>query len=169
MKAVIAVLLLSFANFASAKEDCSLEALDLDESSNIAEILFYTGTCHYRNEDYELAVKNWSELSALKNIDPEYEELQIDTLNNLGYMKFFGYGTPEDKDIALDYWKKAVLLGHLESEYHLCHAYADKEEPTYHLAKAQKHCKKALLIYKGMEDPDDEILRQIEEYSSQVN
>ena len=160
-------LLLSAAAY--SKEDCSLKAINLDKDSNIAEQLFYTGTCHYRNEDYAPAVESWKKLSALENIEPEYEELQIDVLNNLGYMMFFGYGTEQDQEKAITYWQKAIMMGHEEAEYHLCHAYADKDESTYNLHKARQHCKKALLIYRGMEKPNKEILKDINRYLKMIN
>lgn len=73
------------------------------------------------------------------------EELKVDVLNNLGYMKFFGFGTEKDQRTAMSYWREAILLGHYEAEFHLCHAYVNKEEPTFHLAKARKHCELAFL------------------------
>lgn len=158
-----------FTSFAYSNENCDLEAIGLDKTSDIAEKLFFTGTCHYRNKEYELSVKNWEMLSSLNNINPAYEEYQIDVLNNLGYMKFFGYGTIKNQIQGIEYWKRAILMGHSEAEYHLCHAYADKNESTYHLAKAKKHCKKALLIYKGMDEQDMEIINIIEKYKLQVN
>ncbi|MFG0720054.1 hypothetical protein ACF8PU_00010 [Pseudomonas sp. GLN_6] len=83
-------------------------------------------------------------------------------------MKFFGFGTDKNQSIALEYWKSAILMGHEEAEFHLCHAYADIDETTYHAAKARKHCNKALLIYKSMEPKDNEILRSIEHYLEQL-
>jgi len=161
------LLLLSMA--ASSKEDCSLEEISLDKNSNIAEQLFYTGTCHYRNEDYGQAVDSWERLSALENLEPEHEELKIDVLNNLGYMMFFGYGTEQNQQKAITYWQQAIIMGHEEAEYHLCHAYADKKEGTYNLHKARQHCKKALLIYRGMEEPDKDILKDINRYLKVIN
>lgn len=169
MKLIIAILLVTLSFVALSEEGCDLKSIGLDKESDIAERLFFTGTCHYRNKEYNLSVKNWEKLSALKNINPVYEEYQIDVLNNLGYMKFFGYGTTKDQSQALELWKKAILLGHYEAEYHLCHAYADKDESTYHLVKARKHCEKALLIYKGMDEPDIEIIDIIEKYKSQIS
>lgn len=163
---VIVFLIISFNVY--SKESCDEESLGL-KSSEKAEKLFYTGTCHYRNEDYGLAVKNWEKLSALEEVDPELEELTIDVLNNLGYMKFFGFGTAQNQTQAMEYWKKAILMGHEEAEYHLCHAYADRKQSTFHLAKARKHCKKALLIYKGRDIQDDEILEDIQSYLRKIN
>lgn len=152
-----------------AKEDCSLKGIALDDDAHVSERLFYTGTCHYRNKDYSLSATAWRELAQLKNVPPEYEGYQIDVLNNLGYLLFFGYGLEKNQREAMNYWRQAISLGHTESEYHLCHAYADNEESTYDVFKAKKHCAKALLIYQGMEDPDQEILNQLEAYNSQVN
>lgn len=169
MKIIFILVFTAFPGLAFGATECGLEDIGLEHSSNRAEKLFYTGTCHYRNEDYVLAVEKWEELLSLEGIDPEYEELQIDALNNLGFMLFFGYGTEKDKAGAVGYWKSAILMGHEESEYHLCHAYAEKDQPTFHLAKARKHCRKALLIYRGMDDPDEEILQQIKKYNLSVS
>jgi TPR repeat protein len=107
-----AVLLFSLllSSCSSSNEGCSPEKIGLTESSNIAETLFYTGTCHYRNEEYAQSVEYWTTLSQLENIAPEYQALQISSLNNLGYMKFYGFGTAEDKDLAIDYWQAAALV-----------------------------------------------------------
>ncbi len=152
-----------------SKENCTIESIGLEESSNIAEKLYYAGTCHYRNEDYQLSATSWEKLSNLKNVTPEFQDLQIDVLNNLGYLMFFGYGINQNQKQAVSYWVKAVSLGHYESEYHLCHAYADKKQSTYNLPLAKKHCEKALLIYKGMEKPDKEIISMLKKYNGQVN
>ncbi|TVV39579.1 SEL1-like repeat protein [Thalassolituus sp. C2-1] len=152
-----------------AKEDCSYEAIGLNEKSSEIEKYFYTGTCHYRNEDYSLSVANWEKLANLDISSEEDEELKINVLNNLGYMKFFGYGTEVDKETAVRYWREAIALGHYEAEYHLCHAYADLAEPTYNPAKARKHCEKSQLIYKGKEDSDPVILKSINKYLRELS
>lgn len=167
-KLIVASLLLALPFIAKAKEPCTLESIGLTENSPIPEQLFYTGTCHYRNEYFAKAVTPWIQLAKLKNVDSSHVDLQIDTLNNLGYMMFFGYGIDMDQRKALSYWKKAVSLGHTESEYHLCHAYADKKYPTFNPLNAKPHCKKALLIYqeiKSRSQDEETILSQINEYS----
>lgn len=169
MKYILIMVIFTFSSESFGKEDCSEESLGLVDSSHTAEKLFYRGTCHYRNQDYELSAKYWGELSELKNVGAEYEEYQIDSLNNLGFLKFYGYGITVDKNGAVEYWQKAILLGHYESEYHLCHAYADKDEPTFNYALGKKHCEKAFLIYRGMEDPDEEIMNQIKTYRTKLN
>lgn len=164
MRYIFSILVLSIAAVTFAKEQCDPASIGLDKDSSEIERYFYTGTCHYRNKDYSLSVKNWEKLSSIKPEVAVDEELKVDVLNNLGYMKFFGFGTEKDQETAILYWREAILLGHYEAEFHLCHAYADKEEPTFNLAKARKHCEKARLIYKGKDDSDPEILSDIESY-----
>jgi len=160
----ILALLLSFSNIAEegGKEDCSYDGIGFKEEANIAKVYFYTGTCHYRNADYEQSAEEWKKLALLEEVAPEFSDLQIDVLNNLGYLKFFGLGIEENKTEAVSYWEKAVGLGHEESEYHLCHAYADIEQITYAPKKAYSHCQKALMIYSNMENrqEDNEIAYQ---------
>lgn len=145
-----------------------MKSVGIDKDSSEVEKYFYTGTCHYRNKDYGLSVKNWEMILPLSPESDEDEELKISVLNNLGYMKYFGYGTAKDQKSAMKYWKEAILLGHYEAEYHLCHAYGDSDQPTYNVAKARTHCEKARLIYKGMDEPDQEILEDIEYYLSKI-
>lgn len=149
---------------AFANESCNLNELQLTPNSAKVQKLFYAGTCHYRNKEYQAAVVSWKELSLLKNIEPEYAELQISVLNNLGYMFFFGYGIEENKPKALEYWNQAIGLGHTEAEYHLCHAYADSNVSTYNPIKALPHCEKAKLIYQGIKNKSNDekiIIQQI--------
>ncbi len=168
MRYIFTVILLFIASGALAKEDCVQKSIGLDENSSEIEKYYYSGTCHYRNEDYSLSVKNWEKLASMKVASEADEELKVDVLNNLGYMKFFGYGIKKDQETAISYWREAILLGHYEAEYHLCHAYADKNEPTFSLAKARKHCEKARLIYKGKDDSDPDILSDIESYLEKI-
>ena len=169
MRGLTLPILLLYSSFVLCEEDCSLENIGLTDESNIAEKLFFTGTCNYRNKNYAESARLWKKLASLDNVDTQYREYQIDTLNNLGYLTFFGYGLKEDKESAISYWNKAISLGHYESEYHLCHAYADKEVATYDPIKAKPHCEKARLIYKGIENKDEDaevILNHIEKYIS---
>jgi len=168
MKTVFLVFGIFISCSAYSKEDCSLSALHLNYKSNISESLYYTGTCHYRNKDYEKSAKAWQQLAELNNVEKEYQHLQINVLNNLGYLMFFSLGIEKEQSKAISYWKKAITLGQAESEYHLCHAYADRKESTYNREKAKMYCKKALLIYRGMKQKDEEILSQIEKYYKRV-
>ncbi|WP_444996113.1 hypothetical protein [Aliikangiella sp. IMCC44359] len=171
MKYLFLILALSASINLWAKDSCELDNIGLTQESDIAERLFYEGTCHFRNKDYDQSVILWRKLSTLDIIDQELKELQISSLNNLGYLLFFGYGTEENKQKALAHWHKAVSLGHDEAEYHLCHAYADKKEPTYDQAKALLHCYKAKSIYQSVavkSEDDDLMLKQIINYLSQL-
>ncbi|WP_299776130.1 sel1 repeat family protein [uncultured Pseudoteredinibacter sp.] len=168
MRYLLAIYLLSISAVSFAKEKCDPSSIGVTDSSSEIERYFYTGTCHYRNKDYSLSVKNWEGLALLEAESASDEELKVDVLNNLGYMKFFGFGTEKDQKTAISYWREAVLLGHYEAEYHLCHAYADKKQPTYNLAKARKHCEKAKLIYKGKDDSNSEILSIINSYLEKI-
>lgn len=151
------------------KEDCSLKALQLVESPLVAEQLFFSGTCYFRNKEFSKAAAHWDELLQLENTRTDREDFRTSTLNNLGYLYFFGFGVKEDKSRAVEYWQQAALSGHHEAEYHLCHAHAEKEEPTYDVVKARNHCKKALLIYHQKTKSNDRILSDLENYNSALN
>lgn len=168
MRTIVLVLGLLVCASVNAREDCSLNALKLERGSDVALRLFYTGTCHYRNKEYAKSARVWQQLAELKTVKKEYQQLQVDVLNNLGYLMFFGLGIDKDQERAISYWQKAITLGQTESEYHLCHAYADKRQATYNREKARLHCKKALLIYRGMDPKDEQILSLIEKYYERV-
>ncbi len=104
------VLLFCMASASFGKDDCSLEGIDLSNTDDIAQRLFYTGTCHYRNKDYDKSAESWEKLAMIEEVNPDYKDLQIDVLNNLGYLRFFGYGVKENKEQAIEYWKKAHRL-----------------------------------------------------------
>ena len=149
---------------------CTLEGLTSLSASH-PRCLYFTGTDHYRNERWADAVASWTAVLALGDLPREDAKLRIDSLNNLGYMYFFGFGIGEDKPRALAYWTDAVAMGHRESEYHLCHAYADRQQPTYDPQKARQHCGRAEAFYEAISDPDPEelnILEGIREYQSQL-
>ena len=168
-KFLILILVLPVSAF--GKEICSLEELDMNAETYVVERLYYTGTCHYRNKNYNLSAESWRELAHMENVKPEFKELQVNSLNNLGFLLFLGYGVNKNQASAVEYWAKAVSLGHQESEYHLCHAYAGKDDKTYNPQLAKVHCNKAEAIYRSIEEKDDEdkeILRQIKSYQESL-
>lgn len=169
MKYLLLLIILSISLPVLSKEDCKLKAIEIENDSTQAEKLFYTGTCHYRNKNYQQAAIRWKELTLLTVVDTNDKQLKVDVLNNLGFLMYFGYGIEKNQSEAIGYWKQAISLGHTEAEYHLCHAYAEIDELSYNIQNAKNHCSKALLIYKGMEEKDQEILRQLEKYNKQVN
>ena len=172
MRIIALLALLAFCPNLVAGESCDPNDLNLPSSTIHPEHLFYVGTCNYRNKNYSKAARLWEKLLSIKGIDSEYHELQVSAHNNLGYLLFYGLGVKQNKIEALNHWNKAISLGHTESEFHLCHAYADTEELTYDPAKARLHCSKAELIYKGIEERDEiqeDILAIIRKYQNQLS
>ena len=154
-----------------AREVCVDSELNLSEQSNLAEKLFYRGTCHYRNGDYHLAANNWRGLADLEQVDPNYKDLQISALSNLAYLMFFGLNIEADQPLALEYWGRAVAMGNKEAQYHLCHAQADKDAGSYNPKLALPHCLEAFQIYNSVEEKDESdltILKQIEFYIESI-
>lgn len=170
-KLLTATLLLLLSLQVQARESCALADIGLTPGSPVPQQLYYAGTCHYRNGDHAKAVQQWIRLANLTHVDTRFIPLQVNVLNNLGYMLFFGLGIKEDQRKAVTYWEKAVAFGQGESEYHLCHAYADKSTLTYNPAKALQHCQKAVTLYRNRKDDSADkelILRQLDEYLSQL-
>jgi hypothetical protein len=57
--------------------------------------------------------------------------------------------------------------GNEESAYHLCHAFAEKKEPTYNPRVALGYCREGLRRYgllKERDDQPDEIVHQLQAY-----
>lgn len=132
---------------------CDFDSIGLDEGDALAKRLFLTGTCHFRNERYGEAYAQWKALRSLEDMHEGYDYLRVDALNNLGFLLFLGQGVRKDQDRALEYWHAAALMGHDESEYHLCHAYADNRQPTFNKSRAIQHCRRAELIYSDPRRP----------------
>lgn len=170
-RGVFFVLLCAMTVIGHAAESCDLESIGLTKASPLPQKLFYTGTCHYRNEDYAAAAEVWQKLAALEPLPEQYRELQVSSLNNLGFLMFFGDGIDKDQQQAVAYWEKAATLGQPEAEYHLCHAYADARDSTYAPGKAAPHCDRAESYYATIKEPgrnDQIILSQIRGYKTQL-
>ena len=167
--ALILVFFTLYCGSAQATELCDEGALGLDDTDSTIRRLFYTGTCHYRNQDYPDAVTYWQQVTRIDAQTIEDSDLKIIALSNLGFMQFYGRGIEEDKNSALEYWQDAAQQGHDEAEYHICHAYADADEPTYHFHKAKQHCKKARHLYLDRQPEDDDILGRIDVFLDQLN
>ena len=153
-----------------AAENCSQQALDLPGESK-EKILFYEGTCYFRNEDFREAAIKWEELINNQEVSGNFHEFFIKAHNNLGYLYFFGKGVPENQGKAIEHWKYAVANGHIESEYHLCHAYANRSKSTYEPVRAMLHCRKAEMLYGAMEDRSpsgDQILTIVSGYLDEL-
>lgn len=150
-----------------AREPCDAASVGLTDASTEAERLFFTGTCHFRNGEHEKSVDLWTRLIERDETDARVRELQADALSNLGYMLFFGNGVATDRRRAVENWQRAVTIGHTEAHYHLCHAHADRAQPTFDAAVARPHCETARRIYARIESPtasDRTILAQVDRY-----
>lgn len=172
MKQCLLLLLLLASGQSLSQDLCLLEEIGLTDQSPLPEKLYYQGTCQYRNENFSASVRLWRALSAMDDIDPAHQELQANSLNNLGYLLYFGYGTQENKQAAIEHWHKAVSMGQTESVYHLCHTYADGTKSTYNKVKALPHCKQAKRIYQAIDvkdEGDETILRLIGKYLLDLN
>jgi len=129
---------------------------------------FYQGTAAYRDDDFALAAKHWKDLIALKCVPADEKHLQIDAYNNLGFLYFQGLGVKANKPAALDYWTYASNSGNEESSYHLCHAYADRKQPTYSPVLGKQHCAEALRRYRLLKNTDDDIKTIIEQIKTHL-
>lgn len=142
---------------------CPLAGLEKEAASSPS-CLFYQGTGAYRDEDFELAAKHWKALIALKSVPADKKHVQIDAYNNLGFLYFQGMGVKANKPAAIDYWTYASNSGNEEAAYHLCHAYADRKEPTYSPVLGKQHCAEALRRYGLLKTTDNDhktIVKQI--------
>lgn len=133
--------------------------------------LYYTGKKFFKEGDYTAAATSWEKLLSISHIDAGSLQLVAEAHNSMGYLKFFGFGVALDQQAALGHWHAAVGLGHIEAEYHLCHAYGDMREAVYNPDRARAHCAKSELVYKGMDERnrnDELILKQITQYVTSI-
>ncbi|MFW1734652.1 hypothetical protein ACG94V_07375 [Acinetobacter sp. ULE_I001] len=151
-----------------AKEDCSISTLQLKQESSITQH-FFTGTCHYRNQEFSLAATQWAKTIQIRPVNAKFNQLQIDSMNNLGFLLFYGFGVTQNRQRALTLWHTASDLGQTESTFHLCHAYAEPEDRVYNYQKAQQYCPQALKHYatkKGGESEKQMIVKYIQQLNN---
>jgi TPR repeat protein len=151
----------------SAEETCTTEQLNLKQNSTTEEIIYYTGTCHFRNKSYQKAAHNWKKLISMK-IAPEQLELQVNAMNNLGFLYYMDWGVKGDVNTAISYWKRAISFGHIESEYHLCHSYSNKELSVYNTQLARMHCNKAQLLYQALNNKNNDAQQILDEINTRL-
>jgi TPR repeat protein len=145
---------------------CQLEELK-GTPANDPECYFYNGTAAFRAEDYKRAALFWKSLIGLESVPVEAEHLKVSAYNNLGFLYFYGHGVETNKKAAIEYWSHAMRSGNEESAYHLCHAFAEKKEPTYNPKVALGYCREGLRRYGLLKERDgqlDEIVRQLLAY-----
>lgn len=163
---VFLALAFSVAQKVSAAGNCQLEKLT-DTAADGPLCLYYMGTAAYREKDFEQAAKNWKALIALKSVPSELAYLKLDVYNNLGFLYYSGMGVKTDKLAAIRYWKYTFKAGHEEAAYHLCHAYADRDEAAYSPRAARGYCKEALRRYAMRKErgaDNDVIVGQLNNY-----
>jgi TPR repeat protein len=79
-----------------------------------AESDYNLGVQAYRVRDYPEAAAQWKKSVARGNVD---------AMNNIGYLLYYGYGVTKDLDAAIDRWRAASFAGHSEAQWHLGNAY----------------------------------------------
>ncbi len=171
MKTILLIIVFLFSSTISAEEACTIEELDLKQDSTIEDVIYYTGTCNFRNKSYQKAAHNWEKLINMK-IAPEQLELQVSAMNNLGFLYYMGWGVKENVNTAVKYWKRAISFGHIEAEYHLCHSYSNKKLSVYNTQLARMHCNKAQLLYEALNNKnkdEQEILDEINTHLKSVS
>lgn len=77
---------------------------------------YNAGVDAWRKKDYPEAAKQWSQAVLTGNID---------AMNNLAYLYFYGLGMPARISDAIQLWRVAAFAGESESQWHLGRAYED--------------------------------------------
>lgn len=79
-----------------------------------AESDYNLGVQAYRTRNYPEAAAQWKKTVARGNVD---------AMNDLGYLLYYGYGVTKDLDAAIDLWRAVSFAGHSEAQWHLANAY----------------------------------------------
>ena len=143
-----------------AKEDCRIAPLQMQDEPRLVQD-FFIGNCHYRNQDYARAATQWNKVLNTAPPSGPFNEMQINSMNNLGFLLFNGLDIKPDQQKALSLWHKASKAGQAESTYHLCHAYARPDTPQFNTIKAKIYCNKAEQQYAQLDE--DEHQQEIDE------
>lgn len=150
----------------SAQPTCPLDGMEQVPAASVT-CYFYLGTSAYRIQNFAQAAMHWKRLVAVKPVPADQQHYRLSAYNNLGFLYFLGKGVKTNKPAALKYWHFASKLGHEESTYHLCHAYAEADEPSYDPVLAREYCAEGLRRYKrvkGTQDWDEEVVAQIQSH-----
>ena len=79
-----------------------------------AETPYVLGVEAYKKKDFPEAIAQWSKAAARGNVD---------AMNNLGFLLFYGYGGDKNPEDAIRLWRTAAYAGHSEAQWHLGTAY----------------------------------------------
>jgi Sel1 repeat len=75
---------------------------------------FNLGAAAYKDKNYSEAAKQWTQSVASGNVE---------AMNNLGYLLYYGHGVDVDTPRAIALWRVASYAGNSESQWHLGVAY----------------------------------------------
>ena len=72
------------------------------------------GVQAYQKKDYSEAAAQWKKSVVRGNVD---------AMNNLAFLLYYGYGVTKDLDAAIELWRAASFAGNSEAQWHLGRAY----------------------------------------------
>jgi hypothetical protein len=143
---------LLFLSTSALADKCKLENLTELEYTDI-ECQFYMGTTAYRNKVYNVAAAHWNYIIDAPLKYQGEERFQAMALSTVTFLTYQGLGVNQNRDLAVNNWKKAVSKGDFEARRHLASAFADKDYKNKDLIKALGWYESIFLIH-----PDKEIL-----------
>lgn len=107
----------------------SCTAIQGQRSSPEAPLSSYNkGVEAYRAQDYTQALTHWKEVIARQQSPSAY--------NNVGYLLYYGLGTPANPTEAVKLWQQVAQKGHGEAQWHLGTAYVEGKGVPKNLVEA---------------------------------
>jgi len=148
----IFIVSLLFLSTSVIADQCKLENLTELEYTDI-ECQFYMGTTAYRNKVFNVAAAHWNYIIDAPLKYQGEERFQAMALSTVTFLTYQGLGVNQNRDLAVNNWKKAVSKGDFEARRHLASAFADKDYKNKNLIKALGWYESIFLIH-----PDKEVL-----------
>jgi len=148
----IFIVSLLFLSTSVIADKCKLENLTELEYTDI-ECQFYMGTTAYRNKVFNVAAAHWNYIIDAPLKYQGEERFQAMALSTVTFLTYQGLGVNQNRDLAVNNWKKAVSKGDFEARRHLASAFADKDYKNKNLIKALGWYESIFLIH-----PDKEVL-----------
>ncbi|MEZ9392445.1 hypothetical protein AB4222_11105 [Vibrio splendidus] len=156
---VIPFIFLSSFSFA---EECSIDELTELEYKDI-ECQFYMGTAAFRNNVYSVAAAHWNYIIDAPMKHSGDDKFKAMSLSTVTYLTYQGLGVKQDRELAVNNWKKAVKGGDFEARRHIAFAYSDKNYSPNDLVKSLGWYESVLLIKVEMKDLSEAEQRVIED------
>lgn len=148
----IFIVSLLFLSTSALADKCKLDNLTELEYTDI-ECQFYMGTTAYRNKVFNVAAAHWNYIIDAPLKYQGEERFQAMALSTVTFLTYQGLGVNQNRDLAVNNWKKAVSKGDFEARRHLASAFADKDYKNKDLIKALGWYESIFLIH-----PDKEVL-----------